>query len=314
MKLSLLCSLLAVCLVAVPPVARAGSGVEVFHGCRLVPAGWADGDSFPVRLPDGRELTVRLYGVDCIETTAANETLARRLRAQRRYFGIRAREGMESGEAARLLGVEATRRTAALLADPFAVETSFTDARGSSVSQRVYAFVTLNDGRDLGSVLVAEGLARAFGVVRGRADGTTGEEYRRRLADLELVAAGSRNGVWALTDWAKLAAERAQERDDEQEIAVLMRKIPPMQGVDPNTAPLALLETLPGVGPVLAARLEREREVRPFRSAEDLRRVRGISNGMLERISPHLTFEEVEPQNIATPFGTGETPSQQARD
>ena len=35
-----------------------------FADCRFVPAPWADGDSFSVRLPDGSEPTVRLYGVD----------------------------------------------------------------------------------------------------------------------------------------------------------------------------------------------------------------------------------------------------------
>lgn len=293
MRRPLLCFLLAA-FVLVPPLAsRAASGIEVFLDCRFVPASWADGDSFPVRLPDGRELTVRLYGVDCIETSATNETLARRLRAQRRYFGIGGTEGIDSGEAARLLGVEAATRTAALLANPFAVETSFTDARGSGVSKRVYAFVTLNDGRDLGSVLVEEGLARAFGVVRGRADGTTGEEYRHHLVDLELVAAASGRGVWAKTDWSKLAADRALERHEEHEIVALMGKTPPSRGVNPNTAPVSILETLPGIGPVIAGRVVKERSVRLFHSAEDLLRVKGISDAMLERITPHLRFDDV---------------------
>ena len=67
---------------------RAEETLQTFSGCTLVEAEWADGDSFPVRLPDGRQVTSRLYGADCIEWHVNDETLARRLRAQRRYFGI----------------------------------------------------------------------------------------------------------------------------------------------------------------------------------------------------------------------------------
>ena len=36
-------------------------------GCTLVPTEWADGDSFLVKTPEGKEFTVRLYGADCLE-------------------------------------------------------------------------------------------------------------------------------------------------------------------------------------------------------------------------------------------------------
>ncbi|MBJ7390774.1 MAG: hypothetical protein JHC85_04355, partial [Chthoniobacterales bacterium] len=41
--------------------------LQKFEGCRLVASGWADGDSFPVKLLDGREIVLRLYYVDCNE-------------------------------------------------------------------------------------------------------------------------------------------------------------------------------------------------------------------------------------------------------
>lgn len=272
-------------------VAAPRSDLQVFMDCQIVPSTWADGDSFQVRLPGGKELTLRLYGVDCIETTISNETMARRLRAQRRYFGIGGSDGIDSAEAVRIYGVEAAKRTTGLLADSFSVETAFTDARGSGLSPRVYAFVTLKDGRDLAAVLVEEGMARAFGVVRSRSDGTSGDEYREHLADLELVAAASKRGVWAMTNWAKLPADRAQERGEQQEIISIMRKLPPTSGVDPNSAPRELLETLPGIGPVLAERIESERTIRPFLSPEDLLRVKGISSKVLKEIAPHLRID-----------------------
>ena len=58
------------------------------RGCRLIPTKWADGDSFLVVSPDRGEFTLRLYGADCIEWHVADASDERRLRAQRRYFGI----------------------------------------------------------------------------------------------------------------------------------------------------------------------------------------------------------------------------------
>lgn len=46
--------------------------------------------------------------------------------------------------------------------------------------------------------------------------------------------------------------------------------------LDLNRAPAPVLEVLPGVGPARARALVRERARRPFRSLDDVRRVRGI--------------------------------------
>src|SRR6056297_2012055 len=61
---------------------------EIFEDCTLVPQDWADGDSFMVKLPDGRQEVFRLYYVDCIETGVADDNDRRRLREQGRYFGV----------------------------------------------------------------------------------------------------------------------------------------------------------------------------------------------------------------------------------
>lgn len=61
--------------------------------------------------------------------------------------------------------------------------------------------------------------------------------------------------------------------------------------VDPNTANLAALDALPGIGPVLGQRIIDARKDEPFASPEDLdRRVRGIGPKILERIRPFLRF------------------------
>jgi competence protein ComEA len=55
-----------------------------------------------------------------------------------------------------------------------------------------------------------------------------------------------------------------------------------------NTATAAELEALPGIGPVIARRII---EARPYRSVDDLDRVRGIGKKRLEEIRPLVTAE-----------------------
>ena len=58
--------------------------------------------------------------------------------------------------------------------------------------------------------------------------------------------------------------------------------------VNVNTASQAELEALPGIGPVIARRII---EGRPYRSVEELERVKGIGPRRLEEIRPLVTAE-----------------------
>lgn len=277
--------------------------LQSLAGCQLVSAGWADGDSFRVRFPDGSEQTVRIYGADCIEWHVNDESDARRLRAQRRYFGIADGVAGESIAQAREFGAAAGRRARELLARPFTVHTSFSDARGDSRFHRIYGFVTTADGKDLASTLVREGLARAFGIARRMPDGTSAQEYRKRLEDLELTAATARRGIWAKTDWNRLADDRQTERREEQEISEALTKSPPAGGIDPNTASRDELMLLPGIGTVTANRIIEGRSGSPYKSADDLLRVKGISRKSLQAITSSLRFTNAP--------GSGDSPQAQ---
>lgn len=57
-----------------------------------------------------------------------------------------------------------------------------------------------------------------------------------------------------------------------------------------NTASSAELESLPGVGPAIAARIVAERNRKPFTSIQDIDRVNGIGPKKLQQIAPHITF------------------------
>ena len=62
--------------------------------------------------------------------------------------------------------------------------------------------------------------------------------------------------------------------------------------IDPNLDGPADLQSLPGIGPVLAARIV---EGRPYADAESLLAVRGIGPVTLRKIRPRLTFSDPRP-------------------
>lgn len=57
-----------------------------------------------------------------------------------------------------------------------------------------------------------------------------------------------------------------------------------------NTAPAAVLALLPGVGPSKAAAILAYRGRRPFRTVDELVRIKGIGRKMVRRLRPHLAI------------------------
>ena len=67
----------------------------------------------------------------------------------------------------------------------------------------------------------------------------------------------------------------------------------PKGRVNVNTAGFEELQTLPGIGPVIAQRIIDEREANgAFISAEDMRRVKGIGEKTAENLKPYITVWE----------------------
>jgi competence protein ComEA len=67
------------------------------------------------------------------------------------------------------------------------------------------------------------------------------------------------------------------------------KKVPGAAGlIDIDTTSVAELEALPGIGPVIARRII---EGRPYRSVDDLERVKGIGRKRLEEIRALVTAE-----------------------
>ena len=65
--------------------------------------------------------------------------------------------------------------------------------------------------------------------------------------------------------------------------------------VNINTAGVSELDGLPGIGPVLAQRIVDEREANgPYTGAEDLTRVEGIGQAIVESIQDHIITEDTQ--------------------
>ena len=164
---------------------------ERFDGCVLEPDEWTDGDSFRVRLPDGRFETFRLYFVD----TTESRSHGKRSDEQAAYFGLTRAQAIE-------LGRQAKKFTANALTQPFTIYTRWRSVSGPT---RYYAIV-VTAGRDLNELLVSSGLARIYGTPhRCQTVGTpanisricTNWKMRPRLRS-------AADGVWCSRDGVRL--------------------------------------------------------------------------------------------------------------
>lgn len=155
---------------------------ECIGGCVLEPDQWTDGDSFRVRLPDGRLETFRLYFVD----TTESRSRGKRSDDQAAYFGLTREQAVE-------LGKEAKEFTARMLSTPFTIQTRWRQVFGP---KRYYACVYTADGSDLAELLVKHGLARIYGTRTALPDGRNSRLYLSQLRDLEATAKQVQLGGW----------------------------------------------------------------------------------------------------------------------
>ncbi len=262
-----------------------------------------DGDSFHVSV-EGHEYIFRLYFVDAPETSAEFRD---RVEEQATYFGVTVDQVLQVGELAK----QFTREK---LTDSFLVRTCWEDAGGRSRMQRFYAFVQTRTG-DLGEQLVENGLARAHPATAKPEGLTSAAVEWKNLIKLEHKAKREKIGGWGANE--ERMTVRAQQPESERGIDPFDKffhpagempvqaapkpavtpgatpsaseettpsGFPAQTKLDVNTASLAELENVPGIGPSIAERII---EARPFKSADDLQRVKGIGTGKrYEKIRP----------------------------
>lgn len=177
-----------------PPAAVTRTGAyETYSGCRYEENRQNDGDSFRVRLPDGRVEQFRLYYVDCPEsdfrTYASGDDNHERIRKQAQAFGITDEQAVE-------IGKRAKARVHELLGDPsFTLYTCWEDPYGD---QRYHAFILPPGGPFLEETLVREGLVRIYTKPADMPDGTPANQRQAQLRNLEREAKKAGRGAWGM--------------------------------------------------------------------------------------------------------------------
>jgi len=256
--------------------------LQKFTNAKLINNSANDGDSFFVESA-GKSFHVRLYFVDCPETSVGSKSDAQRVREQMRYFGL------PSAERAIHFGNEAKTFAASILAKPFTVHTAFASALGRSAKGRIYGFITTSDGNDFASLLVKNGFARTHGFRRETPDGVSRDEMVERLRDFEISAMLKRVGIWSESDPNRIAELRAKQRSEDRELKELqsqVKKAPsPQSLLDLNTASKKELQSIKEIGPVLAERIIAGR---PYKTVDDLLTVKGIGTKTLEKFRPYV--------------------------
>ncbi|HEV2717618.1 MAG TPA: helix-hairpin-helix domain-containing protein, partial [Terriglobales bacterium] len=278
----------------------------VLNNCRLIANPANDGDSFHVSAGPN-EYIFRLYLVDAPET---DEMVPRRLVDQAKYFGITVPQAIEVGRAAK----EFTREK---LSEPFTVFTHMSDAMGQSRIERLYAFVETKEG-DLGEQLVRNGLARVFGFKAAPPGLRSARVEMEKLQQLENQARQEKIGGWGVNigrlnapAWVSGPFNHFGSNQEPRQLgrpAASPSPTPrlptqiahggtpnrnkshpkadtPLGKIDINTATEKELTTVPGIGHVMAARII---AARPFRSADDLRRVSGIGDKKYAQARPYF--------------------------
>ena len=277
-----------------------------------------DGDSFHISVA-GKEYIFRLYFVDAPETSAEFRD---RVEEQAKYFGITVDQNLELGELAKTY-------TREKLSGPFLVRTCWEDAMGRSRMQRFFAFVQTNTGdlgeqlienglarfhRESGK---PEGLSSAASELRKlntlerkakqekvggwgvneermvvRAKGPESEKgvdpfdkfFHPEMTPATVISPVLTSSSPATVPLSSTSS-RASVAPIQSTTPDLVSSIPETK-LDVNRASQAELENIPGIGPAIAQRII---EARPFKSADDLRNVKGIGAGAkYEKIRPYF--------------------------
>lgn len=279
--------------------AGAANAWEVLEGCRLLNASLNDGDSFLVAHKDQRFI-VRLYFVDCPET---HDTYINRVRDQARYFSISETTVLSAGK-------RASAYTRNFLQDGFTVITQWDDARGGKQS-RYFALVHKAD-QMLSSELVRNGLARIYGMPAQNSwpDGVAPHRYLGQLKQCERNAQRNSIGIWGDASGSPqlIGLNQLEAGIEGSALGTVHKATITTQSRTSklilNTASAADLDTLPGIGPALAAAII---AARPIQAVDDLATISGITLAKIDQFRAQVLTDELPPPPNTAAFYLADT-------
>lgn len=174
---------------------RVGEGWERIEGCRWVSHDRNDGDSFRLKLPDGKVEEFRLYFVDAPESAFRQYGGGRsnhdRIAEQAEVLKVSSEQAVEIGKAAKkLVSKWCAKRDLTIV-------TQWDDPFGD---RRYHAFIEMPAGGEpwLHERLVQAGLVRIHTKGSDLPNGTSRSQQEKHLRDLEQVARDQGAGAWGM--------------------------------------------------------------------------------------------------------------------
>ncbi len=264
---------------------------QVLEGCRLVTASINTGDSFKVQHQD-QTFIVRLYFVDCPATNAA---FVSQINDQARYYSIPEVDVMRAGK-------ESATFTKKFLRGEFTVITQWSDARESE--QPCFFALVRKNGQLLCTELIRNGFARIYGMPTNGScpDGVSPRVYLSQLKQHERAAQRSMTGIWrGATSSPQVAGLNLLDAEVESNgtnkappsmTAVALKTVSRTGKVILNTASTEELESLPSIGPALAAYII---AARPIAAVNDLAKISGITLTTIDAFRAQVLTDEPPP-------------------
>jgi len=316
LKKFILCALLAAC-----PILVLADEWQTLRNCRLVPNEWNDGDSFHV-IHQGQEYIFRLYFAD---TPESEDSLPERVAEQAEHFGITPTQSVQAGisakkETARFLDAPFTVITRFQAAPGRSKMTRFyafvmpAPTRKDLASllieagmARSFGTVAKNDlGLDRQHYDMLEGRARRQGlgfyskknlsVETPKASNTLPAPASQEVEPVDVISKTNSDLIDENFENLQKEINRTPQLFSPEPVKKISESTPSPEvkeqkqsgKINVNKAPPEELQSLPGVGEVIA---ENIRKNRPYANLSDLAQVPKIGPVTLKKIAPFIEFE-----------------------